>query len=120
MKSRKTTQPAELTLEDLASTPQGISNCFVNPVINDVEVGKAYFAFTNTFAFIGTCINVDSFSIEFSDTVWVSHSGFMHKMAATGKLSIAVPMKAKSFIPWTSIINLMEWNFPVPTVAVDE
>jgi hypothetical protein len=29
-------------------------------------------------------------------------------------------MLAKSFIPWANITNLMEWNFPVPTEAVDE
>ena len=112
----------DMTLEELSQQALDVvgGNSNASVVVNHVQIGKAYFAFTQTFGFIGTVIAKDHFGIHFSDTVWVAHAGFMTKMAATGKLNVAVPMLAKSFIPWSSIITLMEWNFVVPTEAVDE
>ena len=112
----------DMTLEQLSQHALDVvgGNTNASVVVNHVQIGKAYFAFTQTFGFIGTVIAKDHFGIHFSDTVWVAHAGFMTKMAATGKLNVAVPMLAKSFIPWSSIITLMEWNFAVPTEAVDE
>ena len=118
------TDEDEMTLEQLsqmAANYDGVTTgTNKSVVVEHVQVGKSYFAFTPTFGFIGTIIAKDEFGIHFSDTVWVAHAGFMTKMASTGKLNVAVPMMAKSFIPWASIITLMEWNFPVPTEAVDE
>jgi len=124
------TDEDEMTLEELSQMAashvgmtirsKGTPETNKSIVVEHVEIGKSYFAFTNTFGFIGTIIARDEFGIHLSDTVWVAHAGFMTKMAATGKLNVAVPMLAKSFIPWANITNLMEWNFPVPTEAVDE
>ena len=69
----------DMTLEELSQQALDVvgGNTNASVVVNHVQIGKAYFAFTQTFGFIGTVIAKDHFGIHFSDTVWVAHAGFM-------------------------------------------
>lgn len=105
------TETPLVTLDDLLN--QASNNKAIEPVI-----GQTYFFFTGTFGFIGRLTSFDNHRLSLSELVWVAHASNVQQFALSGQVSVAAPMLTNGFMFWNSIICMMEWNHPLPSLII--
>lgn len=98
-----------------ASTPNSVS-CFER----FLEIGKAYFIFTQGFYYIGRLIDMDAEGMVLSECVWVTYTGPISDMIRSGELMTAVPMKNEAYMPRIRIDTIFEWKHEIPVNPIDK
>lgn len=85
-----------------------------------IEIGQAYFVFTTSFYYLGRAVDVDSEGVVFAEAVWVTYTGAVQDMLATGKIMTALPMKRNVYMPRTHLDAVWGWEHAIPTTPCDK
>lgn len=80
------------------------------------EVGKSYLFRTVTHYLTGKLEAVHDQELVISTAAWIADTGRFHDCLAKGTLSEVEPMPGRVIIGRGSIVDVSEWNHPLPTV----
>ena len=84
-----------------------------------IEIGKAYFVFTQSYFYIGLVTDIDDTGLILSKVVWVGHTGTLDATVDTGSLSTAIPMQCWGYLPHSSISIIFPWKHAIPNKPIE-
>lgn len=80
-----------------------------------LELHKNYFIRTVTMYYVGKLIDMNDVCVVLSGASWIPDTGRFHDFLKTGVANEVEPFISNVVIPISGIIDVTEWNHPLPT-----
>lgn len=84
--------------------------------MNPYEIGKSYLIRTVTHYLTGKLEEVGDKELVLSTAAWIADTGRFHNALRDGTLSEVEPMPGRVIVGRGAIVDVSEWNHPLPTV----